>query len=182
MTRLESVQYIKESWAVLMLDNVDISTSAKSVWLVGSPGSQYVVLEKRLVARPVTRPTEPLAQAPANTEPLIYAGLDLFYECARTAPLLGAGDAPTPDLKGVSGAALWDVSGQPATGLWPPERFAKMVAVQSAFVHSEYVRAKSWLAMARVLARIDPELRDAIHDATGVTDHQIGAADATKSS
>src|SRR5215213_2676763 len=90
------------------LDNVDVSASTTSVWVVGYPASRVSIVDKRLVAEPTTVLTERLREVPAKARPPVHDGLDLFYEYARTAHLLGKGEALTPELHGVSGAAIWD--------------------------------------------------------------------------
>ncbi|MBN8995422.1 MAG: trypsin-like peptidase domain-containing protein [Rhizobiales bacterium] len=170
VTNPESVREIKANWNFLTLENVDVSASATNVWIVGYPGKNYSIVGKRLVAEPVTVLTERLRETPKAARQPVHQGLDLFYAYGKSAHLLGKGDAPTPELQGMSGTAIWDVSSQPHPGeLWLPERFAKMIGVQVAFLHGDYARAKSWLAVARSLAKIDPELRAAVLQKTGVT-------------
>ncbi|RWO37516.1 MAG: serine protease [Mesorhizobium sp.] len=169
ITSSESIEGIKANWNFLTLDNVDVSASTNSVWVVGYPVSRVSIKGKRLVAEPLTLLTERMGEVPAEALPPVHEGLDIFYTYARSAHLLWKGEAVTPELYGVSGAAIWDVSRQLPTGLWLPERFAKMVAIQSAFMHSGYLRAKSWWAVARSLAKIDTELGEAVHEKTGVT-------------
>ena len=123
----------------------------------------------KLIIEPVTTLTELLPEVPIEAEPPVHQGLDLFFLYEKTAQVPGRGVEETPKMLGVSGASIWELAGQPPKGeLWLPERFAKSVAVQSSYRHSKYLRGKSWLVVAKVLAKIDSELREAIFAKTGV--------------
>jgi hypothetical protein len=126
ITNTESIREIKATWNFLTLENVDVSASAKNVRIVGYPGSKYSIVGKRLVADPVTVLTERLSNTPKAARQPVYEGLDLFYAYGQRVQLLGTGEATTPELYGMSGTAVWDVSRQPAAGdLWLPERLQR---------------------------------------------------------
>lgn len=59
----------------------------------------------------------------------------------------------TPSLEGVSGAAVYAVLPS-KDGIWAPEIILKVVGIQTSFVHSEYIRAKSWGLVANLLSQI----------------------------
>ncbi|SEF09574.1 hypothetical protein SAMN05444161_8289 [Rhizobiales bacterium GAS191] len=82
--------------------------------------------------------------------------------------MLEKGQGNTPEMPGVSGASIWELD-EPSLGeFWAPERFTKAIAIQASYIHSKYLRAKSWWAVALSLAKIDEELRVAILESTGV--------------
>lgn len=59
----------------------------------------------------------------------------------------------TPALGGVSGAAVYSV--MPSTGaLWAPESILKVAGIQVSFMHSKYVRAKTWALVSHVLSLV----------------------------
>ena len=66
----------------------------------------------------------------------------------------------TPELPGVSGASIWEL--RPVTGVWTPEAATRVVGIQSSYMHSKYIRAKSWWAVAKVLEQSDQTLAAAV--------------------
>jgi hypothetical protein len=171
ITNQASVEAIKQNWNFLTLDNVRLAPPTTPVWVVGYPEGKTRFEEHtgKLIIEPVTIVTELLPIVPIEAEPPVHQGLDLFFLYEKTAQVAGRGIEETPKMLGVSGASIWELIGQPPKGeLWVPERFVKSVAVQSSYRHSKYLRGKSWLAVAKLLAKIDSELKEAIFANTGI--------------
>ncbi|MES0030913.1 hypothetical protein [Mesorhizobium sp. M0040] len=165
----DSVSALKDNWNFLTLDNVRVSVNPPGGgWLVGFPRSEYDVDGKTMIFKPITVMTALLPSVPKGAEQPVLEGLDWFYEYSRIADVVGKSFTTTPNLEGASGAAFWDVSGQPEQGFWAPEGFAKIVGVQSSSMHGAYMRVKSWWAVARTLAKLDDELAKAVFDKLGV--------------
>lgn len=180
ITHPDSVSALKEKWNFLTLDNVQVCADPPSGgWLVGFPASEYEVDGKIMIFKPVTVMTSVLPSVPNGALQPVLQGLDWFYEYQRIADVVGKTFTTTPKLEGASGAAFWDVSGQPEHGFWAPERFAKMVGVQSSSMHGTYMRVKSWWAVARTLAKIDDELARAVFEKLRVTPEPTMAATGT---
>jgi len=170
ITNRDSVEAIKHNWNFLTLDNVQFDPPRTPVWIVGFPeDADWLDQTKPFMIKSITVVTELLTTVPPDAEPPVHIGLDLFFLYDKHAHVLDRGLEPTPELFGVSGASIWELSGQPQNGeLWLPEKFAKAVAVQSSFRHSKYIRGKSWLAVAKMLAKMDDELKTVIFEKTGI--------------
>ena len=100
---------------------------------------------------------------------VVTPGLDLFLEYGRVAEDLDGRDISTPALDGVSGATAWTI--QPPSSdrtVWSPEGLVKIAGIQASFLHSQFIRIKSWSAVAILFGNIDEQLAEAIQDAIGI--------------
>jgi len=82
---------------------------------------------------------------------------DFVLNYAREGRDVVGRDVPTPPVEGVSGAAVWAVLPEPSGAIWTPETQLKLAGVQVSYVHSKYVRAKSWNVLRKVFQKIDPD-------------------------
>ena len=169
ITHGDTISAAAHHWDFLTLDNVKTSLPTSSVWLTGYPEDKVEFTQRTTLSfEPVTIQTDLLKQVPPDAKKPVYEGLDLFFHYEHEAEALGKGVQPTPKLPGVSGASIWEVVGEPTEGeTWVPVQFMKAVAVQSAYRHSDYIRAMSWLAVAKLFAKIDDQLRNAVISKTG---------------
>lgn len=93
---------------------------------------------------------------------------DMFLRYSRQAAGAFGGDIHTPELHGVSGASVWSI-GKRSGAIWAPESLLRIAGIQVSFVHSSYVRMKTWDLVLEVLRRADP-------DAAAAFEQPIGAA------
>jgi hypothetical protein len=115
-----------------------------------------------LISKPTTFVTSYLPRPPSSvvlTEP-IDPQFDLFFDYRREAEKLNGNAIATPALEGVSGASVWafDRGATASTAVWLPELQIKIIAIQSGYAHSAFVRAKNWAAVAVLFGNIDEEL------------------------
>lgn len=82
---------------------------------------------------------------------------DFVMNYAREGRDVVGRDIPMPPVEGVSGGAVWAVLEESASGIWTPEAQLKLAGVQVSYVHSNYVRAKSWNVLRKVFQKIDPD-------------------------
>ncbi|WP_439572479.1 hypothetical protein [Phreatobacter sp.] len=165
----ESIAAIEKRWSFLTLDNVNPNWWPKLAWVTGYPSSRATVAGKILTTMPVTIMTEKLAEVPDNLRYPAIRGLDMFYLYNRTARLLWKGEAGTPPLPGISGAAIWAVT-KPDVGdqFWTPAKSAKMIGVQVSYDHDRFIRGQTWLAVAKIFALMDDEISNAVKEKLGV--------------
>lgn len=52
--------------------------------------------------------------------------------------------SPTPSVRGMSGASVWEVRPEPRGELWTPQSQIRIVAIQSSELRGAYMRAKRW--------------------------------------
>lgn len=78
---------------------------------------------------------------------------DLLLRYSRGAGNTHGVGKPTPDLGGVSGAAVYAVL-PCVENVWAPENILKVVGIQVSFMHSKYVRAKSWALVSHIISLI----------------------------
>jgi hypothetical protein len=60
----------------------------------------------------------------------------------------------TPNLEGLSGALVWTILDSPSGGVWTPEQQFRVIGVQDAFKHDEYISVKPWDIVQEIVRRI----------------------------
>jgi len=159
----ETIQILKAGWKFLSLENIAYpskSVSDESFFVSGYLEELTKQKEGRITSNFFTAYTQLIPITPDEAEPPVVEGLDLFFDYATKATLITGSSAKTPKLQGLSGASVWELGS--VSGIWAPERAARVVGVQSSCFHSKYIRAKSWLAVAKVLEQADEHLAEAI--------------------
>ncbi|KDR26211.1 MULTISPECIES: hypothetical protein [Caballeronia] len=160
----KTIQCLDTNWQYLSLDNVapvSGSTSDNAFFVSGYPGSLTEMDRGWVKGRLVTAYTQRMRSVPSGAEDPIVPGLDLFFDYSGEATSVTGQPIQTPELPGVSGASIWEVVDN-VSGVWSPEAATRVVGVQSAYIHSKYIRAKSWLAVAQVLELADEQLAAAV--------------------
>jgi hypothetical protein len=102
----------------------------------------------------VTAFTQRLPVVPPQAKKPVIEDLDLFFDYGHQAQSLEGETVLTPELPGVSGASIWEIT-HPTSTIWSPDQNVRVVGIQSAFRHSNYIRAKNWWAVAMVLEQVD---------------------------
>lgn len=156
----QTIECLSKSWQFLSLRNIAapaLSSPDGHFFVAGYPVSMTKTVGDWLSGAFVTAYTQRIPEIPVEAERPVDPELDLFFDYAKTALLESGKEVNTPELPGVSGASVWQAR-DPASPIWTPEGAYAVVAVQSAYIHSKYIRAKSWWAVAKVLEQIDAEL------------------------
>ena len=153
---------VAANWRVLDPKNVLLRPAECNRFIVAGYPTQTALKEGDVI-RPkplqlyTTRYTE---QVDGGLGPFDFA---LAY--AREANDVKGRAIATPKVEGVSGAAVWGLASSTPEDIWTPESQLKLVGVQSSYVHSKYIRAKSWTLILEVFRRIDPATFEAIVNA-----------------
>lgn len=166
--RLESpdvIEMLSKSWHFLSLENIARpfeNAPDETFFVAGYPDVMTKMVGAKLHGNFVTAYSQRLPDIPKwATEPVVPE-LDLFFDYGEKAKRVGGGEIDSPALPGVSGASIWQIGS--VDGIWTPESAIRVVGVQSAYKPSEYFRAKSWWAVAKILEQIDETLAIAVRE------------------
>ncbi len=160
-----TVERLSKAWQFLSLANIaDPAVNAPDghFFVAGYPVSMTKPVGGWLSGGFVTAYTQRIPDIPAEAELPVSAELDLFFDYRKTATVESGAEIATPKLPGVSGAAIWQAKEIDATAIWTPEAAFSIVGVQSSYLHSKYIRAKSWWAVAKLLEQTDANLAAAV--------------------
>jgi hypothetical protein len=146
----EVIKIVRENWRILSLDNVKHPSDAGVFILCGYPSALARKVENQIGAKLLSVFSERI-ERPISAEEPIHDELDLFFYHDQNALSLNGTDVETPRFVGTSGCSIWECTNLSETDIWTPERFAKIVGVQSSTRHGEYFRAKSWKAVTAIL-------------------------------
>lgn len=151
----KTIDRLSAGWSFLPLESVALPNNEGTFFLAAYP-AELGWADEDGVAGGYIRIYSEQKSAPSYI-PDHREGLDLYFEYRRSGRRDDGSPWRTPDLRGSSGGGVWQH--QPdSDGLWTPTRATKVVAVQSQFRHSEYFRAKSWIAVARLFRREFPSV------------------------
>jgi hypothetical protein len=162
----ETIERLSKFWHFLSLKNIArplVNAPEESFFVAGYPFGMTQVVKGQLQGGFVIAYSDRILVAPKWAEKPVVENLDLFFEYAKKAIKIGAGEIDSPKLPGVSGASVWQV-GTSGDGVWTPESIVRVIGVQSSYKHSEYFRAKSWWAVAQVLEEIDESLAKSVRE------------------
>lgn len=167
----ETIERLNATWQFLSLNNIAMPRSNApdgTTFVAGYPAKLTGTIDDFLAAKFVTVYTQQLPVAPEEAESPVIAELDYFFDYARTATTVAGVEIDTPKLPGVSGASVWQEYDGLAGSVWTPESAFRVIGIQSAYLHSKYIRVKSWVAVAQVLAQVNPSLAQAIKTQLGI--------------
>lgn len=159
----ETIEILETNWQFLSLANVAAPSQVAgdgAFFVSGYPESLTKNDAGWTKGKLVTAYTQRLSSAPVEAIDPVIPQLDLFFDYSRDAMSVTGESIQTPKLPGVSGASIWEL--RPVSGLWTPETATRIVGIQSAYVHSKYIRGKSWWAVAKVLEQADHGLAEAV--------------------
>ncbi len=152
-----TIEAAKTGWRILTLENIGKPSAAGVFILCGYPSERAWRTENLIGGKPITVFTERIPQ-PANATPPVHPALDLFFHYSTDAPNIEGETVTTPHLRGASGASVWEYRDPPLGSLWAPEQALRVVGVQSAFLHEQYFRAKSWDMVLQMMRQADSTL------------------------
>lgn len=159
-----TVARLNAGWQFLTLENVaapSITPDDAGVFVSGYPVSLTSESNGWTHGQFVTAFTQRLPDIPPQAEKPVIEDLDLFFDYGHHAQSLDGETVLTPELPGVSGASIWEFT-QPTFTIWSPDQNVRVVGIQSAYRHSNYIRAKSWWAVAMVLEQVDDQLANEV--------------------
>jgi len=159
----ETIERLEANWQFLSLANVAAPsrfTRDGAFFVSGYPESLTKNDAGWTKGKLVTAFTQRLPSAPSEAEQPVISELDLFFDYSRNATSVAGNQIETPKLPGVSGASIWEIL--PVLGVWSPETATRVIGIQSAYVHSKYIRGKNWWAVAKVLELADHGLAEAV--------------------
>ncbi len=158
LKNLETIQRLKTNWKFLSLNNVSSPSEVSgdgAFFVSGYPQALTEADNSRTKSKFVTAYTQRMPSAPAEAK-YVIPELDLFFVYEEQAISVSGATVSTPELPGVSGASIWEL--RSTSGIWSPEKVARVVGIQSAYIHSKYLRATRWWAVAKVLEQVDETL------------------------
>lgn len=159
----ETIARLEANWQFLSLENVAAPswvTSDGAFFVSGYPESLTKLESGWTTGKLATAYTQRLPTPPAEAKLPAFPELDLFFDYGHDATSVTGQPMKTPEMPGVSGASVWEL--RPASGVWAPENATRVVGIQSAYLHSKYLRAKNWWAVAKVLEQADVALAAAV--------------------
>jgi len=159
----ETINRLEEGWQFLSLENVAAASSVTNdgtFFVSGYPCSLTSTEQGWTKGKLATAYTQRLPSPPFEAKAPVIPGLDLFFDYSLEATSVAGKNIQTPELPGVSGASVWELVA--VRGVWTPEAATRVIGVQSAYVHSKYIRVKTWWAVAKVLEKADAQLAEAV--------------------
>jgi hypothetical protein len=149
---------LEGSWGALTLEDMERNPNPNGVFaLCGYPSEKLRPDGKTLRCVLIAAFTERIPP-PANASGPINDGLDLFFKAEPFGVDTDGDEVVTPNLRGCSGAAIWQYTETTGTTLWTPKRALKVVGVQSSAMNGEWFRAKSWATVLSALRSADAAL------------------------
>lgn len=159
------VKHEEHDVAVVQLQDGDFTRVAEAGWFFFGESN---VAEEPLVATDYViagYPTKSVEERNGQLAPTeltqIYTGpydgsiegshskFDLLLRYGKQANGMYGARKNTPELGGISGAAVFSVSRSPSA-VWAPERVLKLAGVEVSCKHSKYIRAKRWSLVAHI--------------------------------
>lgn len=159
----ETITRLEDNWQFLSLQNVAVPskvTDDGAFFVSGYPASLTKTESGRTSGKLATAYTQRFLLPPTEAAQPVIPELDLFFDYGHDATSVSGKAVKTPKLPGVSGASIWEL--RAGSGIWTPEAGTRVVGIQSGYVHSKYIRAKSWWAVAKVLEQADQAIATAI--------------------
>ena len=153
LLEVDAIERLRTGWRFLKLRNVCLPSTSGMFVLAGYPTALSKTSGKEIVGELIRVSTERILSCPDEVADEIPE-LDLFFQYRRAAVKNQRDVEPTPHLNGASGASVWEIR-RSDRRLWSPEDAAKVVGVQSSFVHSKFFRAQSWQGIVALLQQID---------------------------
>jgi hypothetical protein len=152
----EMIAALSQSYKVLTLDQVGLPSEDAQHWVVGFPSELASATSVAINQTPFRILTKMLAETPevpANAKPS-DPRFDLFFALDRDGTLDDGSTAPVPDLDGVSGASIWEVSDYQGP-VRTPGKALKVIGVQKAAMPGSYIRATRWELVVPLLYHLE---------------------------
>ncbi|MGM4927672.1 hypothetical protein [Tardiphaga sp. 619_E2_N8_5] len=155
---------LEENWRFLTLDNVWLPDySADAVLVAGYPSVRATFEDENLRAKifilrqkyRIETPQSALAHG-------LTKGVDFFIDYQDAVNEYTGEVVSAVSVKGMSGCSIWAYRkrGWIERSFWSAEVPLKIIGIQSSEMQGDYLRAKSWGAVIRMLQLLDPDVRD----------------------
>ncbi len=159
-----TIKRANASWKALTLANTGPASSSGLFVLCGFPSELATRRDNLIRGGRIIAFTGRMPEPPENADQPLHPALDLFFFYDAEAVHLTGTTIATPDLRGCSGASIWDYREPPGISVWIPEQCLKAVGVQCSFRPGQYFRAKSWAAVLEIMRKCDHELAAIVSD------------------
>lgn len=166
------VKHEQHDVAVVQLHDGDLARAAEAGWfffgdsnvateplgatdyvIAGYPTKTVAERDGQLVPTALTQIYTRTYDGPVDDS---RSEFDLLLSYGRQASGLFGGLKSTPELGGISGAAVLAVSRAPSE-VWTPDRVLKLAGVEVSCFHSKYIRAKTWALVAHIFRSLQEQ-------------------------
>jgi len=159
----DSIAMLEKNWRFLTLDNVWLPDySAEAVLVAGYPSERAQYQEQNLHARIFIVRQKYLAETPQGALAHgLTKGVDFFIDYQDAINEYTGEIISKVSVKGLSGCSVWAYRkrGWITRAFWSPDVPLKVIGIQSSEKQGDYLRAKSWGAIVRLLQLLDPDVR-----------------------
>jgi len=159
----EAIAVLEMNWRFLTLENVWLPDySADAVLLAGYPSVRTKFENDNLHARIFILRQKFRTEVP---ESALWHGLtngvDFFVDYQDAVNEYTGEEVSAVSIVGMSGCSVWGYRkrGWVKHGFWSPEVCLKVIGIQSAESQGNYLRAKSWGTIIRMLQLLDPDIK-----------------------
>jgi hypothetical protein len=159
-----TIERAKAGWKILTLENTGLAASFGLFVLCGFPSELSTRREDLIHGRRIVAFTGRMPEPPDNADQPIHPALDLFFFYDAELVCFTKTTIKSPDLKGCSGASIWEYREPPGISVWTSEQCLRAVGVQCSFRSGQYFRAKSWAVVFEIMRKYDDKLAAVIND------------------
>lgn len=156
---------LENAWRVLTLRDVWLPDySADVVYLTGYPSIRAKYEKGNLRGQLFVVPTQFRKDAPQIarlSDDEVRKGIDFFLDYKKAINELTGEDVSAFKIQGTSGSSIWAYRkrGWRDGPVWSPQTSMCVIGIQSAYVHNDYLRCKSWGPVLIALAQVDKKIR-----------------------
>jgi hypothetical protein len=138
-----TIERAKSSWKILTLANTGLASQEGVFVLCGFPSERTVRTGDMIRGSRIIAFTNRISEVPADAEQPVHPALDLFFHYDEEAIQITGTAIATPNLRGCSGASIWEYREPQGVSFWTPGQCLRIIGVQSAWLKGKYFRAKS---------------------------------------
>jgi hypothetical protein len=158
-----SIETLERNWRFLTLDNIWLPDySADAVFVAGYPSARTKFEKDNLHAKIFILRQKYRIETPESAlQQGMTIGVDFLIDYQDAVNEYTGEEVSAVSVKGLSGCSVWAYRkrGWMKHGFWSPEVPLKVIGVQSAEKQGDYLRAKSWGAIIRLLQLLDPDIK-----------------------
>ena len=165
----ELVSALNRFWKFLTTDNIaGVPFGCGKAFVAGYPcATSRTGTNFKISSRFTSFATALVDQAPEDAT-AVQPGIDVFLGHKESGTGLDEKSIELPNLKGLSGASVWSMVGRNIAGR--TEDQARVIAVEVACREGSYIRAKSWVLVAKLFEALDLQAAAEIKRAVGWAD------------
>ncbi len=148
-----TVEAFRKNYRCLTLDRIGMPTLGATHVLAGYPAELTKATADRVDQSPFAYFSAMLPELPPEAKNL-NPTWDCFFALESEGDMLSGDPCDTPDLRGVSGCVVWELSACDGP-LWTPQTALKAIGVQFSAKRDAWFRASNWLAVVPLIAHFD---------------------------